>query len=277
MLNQFPNKSPQEVLDSFNHIELTEDEQLWAIIDAKIEKQRRIDDDKKRERENERRRLLTSTQWSYKQTESFMKYRGNVLFTAKNGRPAGFLVDNDNQMVYELFLNYFSNEKAFESLAVNAGVVNPSLEKGILLVGGFGVGKTAIMKLFSRNQRQVFEVANAKVIANDYQSAGPGVVVKYEAKTTNAVNDTERFFQKYSGLCIDDIGTEDEKNNFGNKRNVIGDLIEIRYSHGECGVFLHGTTNLTAKQIKEYYGERVASRMREVFNVIELGGSDRRR
>jgi DNA replication protein DnaC len=36
------------------------------------------------------------------------------------------------------------------------------------------------------------------------------------------------------------------------------------------------TTNLTPEQMKEKYGERVYSRMREMFNVIPIAGSDLR-
>jgi len=69
------------------------------------------------------------------------------------------------------------------------------------------------------------------------------------------------------GMCIDDLGTEDIKNHYGNKKNVIGDLIELKYAKKTTGIYLHGTTNLTAEQLKDFYGSRVTSRMREIFNL----------
>ena len=91
----------------------------------------------------------------------------------------------------------------------------------------------------------------------------------------------------YAGLCLDDIGTEDVKVNYGNRKSVIGDIIEQRYSiiekledpdniKNNCGDLLHATTNLSSPQLVEYYGGRVTSRMREIFNFIELPGNDRR-
>lgn len=41
----------------------------------------------------------------------------------------------------------------------------------------------------------------------------------------------------------------------------------------------HATTNLSAPELKDYYGNRVRSRMREMFNLIEFdgGAKDKRR
>ena len=36
------------------------------------------------------------------------------------------------------------------------------------------------------------------------------------------------------------------------------------------------TTNLTIEKLESYYGQRVADRLYEMFNFIELGGSSRR-
>jgi DNA replication protein DnaC len=144
-----------------------------------------------------------------------------------------------------------------------------------MLPGNCGVGKTWMMELFQRNQRQVYHLVNAKFIADNYEQNGEDKP-NYEDKVKNAYNDANVFFQPYAGLCIDDIGTEDIKNFYGNRKNVIGDLIEKRYAKGNTGVFLHATTNLTADQLSEFYGSRVGSRMREIFNFIELPGGDRR-
>jgi len=40
----------------------------------------------------------------------------------------------------------------------------------------------------------------------------------------------------------------------------------------------HCTTNLNAKELEEYYGNRVRSRMRQLFNLVafDLGSGDKR-
>lgn len=188
-----------------------------------------------------------------------------------------FVLDDNNTALYQLLCFYFGEDERFESYAINAGIENPSLEKGIFLAGNFGVGKSWMMKLFCRNQRQCYNIVAAKEIADAYRNDGDEGILKYVEVTKAAFEDPSVFHQKQIGLYVDDIGTEDLKNSFGNKKNVIGDLIEIKYFKQSCGIFFHASTNLTADQLKQYYGERVTSRMREIFNVIELGGPDRRK
>jgi hypothetical protein len=263
--------SLQEVLDSFSHIELTEDELRAALIDAKRKKEAIVKENERARVAAENRRQLTETSWSYEQTKAYILYRANALFDGQ------FSLNEHNEPVFNLMCHYFSGSKEFVSLATNMGVNNPSLDKGIILAGNFGTGKTWLMSLFRKNNRQVYHVEEAKDIAFAYQKNGDEAVERYKSKITNAFNDPTVFYQKFSGVCFEDIGAEDVKNNFGNKANVIGDLIEARYANGCMGIWFHGTTNLTTAKFEQFYGGRVTSRLREKVNFIELGGPDRRR
>jgi hypothetical protein len=259
-----------EVLESYSHIELTNEEMIEAVIFAKRQKERRLHDEEVKKRQEENRKHLTGHGWTYQQTRDFMLYRAANLF----GR---FNIDDLNRPVFDLLCYYFSNDKMFVSVAKDMQIENPSLDKGILLYGGFGSGKTWLMKLFAKNQRQVFHVHNAKEIADDFQTGGVEAVEFWTKQHKAAFEDPDVFYQKILGVCIDDIGAEDEKKHYGNNRNVIGDMIELCYSNGNVGPLLHVTTNLNAEQIKDYYGGRVASRMKEIFNLIVLPGADRRK
>jgi hypothetical protein len=74
---------------------------------------------------------------------------------------------------------------------------------------------------------------------------------------------------------------------FGVDSNVIGEILLSRYDLFTCNaqlvsesyskkpttkigkaIITHGTTNLNADEIEERYGNRVRSRMRELFNLI---------
>lgn len=266
----FPKLTQREVLESYSHIELTEDEMDEAIIWGKRKKEEKEKSLMRQLREEEARKKLLQTT-NYNIIKSFMIYRAEQQF---GGR---FILDKNNEIVFELLCNYFGNDEKFISLANNIDVQNPSLEKGVLLAGNFGVGKTWFMKLFSQNQRQCFIIRNAKMIADMFQSDGEESMNDFTNLHKNPINDAGTFFQPVSGLCIDDLGTEDIKVHFGNKKNVIGDIIEKRYFNKHTGVLFHGTTNLTSGQLNEFYGGRVVSRMREIFNFIELRGNDRRK
>jgi DNA replication protein DnaC len=241
------------------------------MIWAKRRKEAVLEETRIKEMEANNRRLFVETQWSYDQTDSFMRYRANNIFEGK------FTWDQHNKALFMLLCFYFSNDIQFVSLAESMGVKGASLEKGLLLGGMIGVGKTWMMQLFGKNQRQVFALKTAKAIADTFQSEGEGSLDQFISCPKLPVNDTTNFFHSKIGLCIDDIGTEELKNHYGNRKNVIGDLIELRYSAGNCGTLLHLTTNLTMSQVKEFYGDRVGSRLRETMNIIELKGEDRRK
>src|ERR1700743_235167 len=270
--NQIPKLSPREVLDSYRHIELTEDELIEATIWAKMKKEEKLKEEERKKRENENRVLFVERKWDSGTTKSFMMYRAATLPIFKGK----FKLDESNDLVFKLLTYYFSSDIEFIALSNSIGIKNPSLDKGIMLAGNFGVGKTWMMQLFQKNQRQCFNVRSAKYIADTFEREGEDSFYEFINPIKNPFNDMDSFLQTNSGLCVDDIGTEDIKNHFGNKKNVIGDLIELRYSRRTTGVMFHGTTNLTVEQLSEFYGGRVVSRMREIFNFIELPGKDRR-
>lgn len=263
----------KDVLDSYSDIELTEEEMMLALIEAKRKKQNELELVEQRRRETEFRSRLTQ-KTSYPLVKALMQYRAEKKFDSK------FQIDQNNEFVFELLCRYFGDDNEFVSLAQSIGVNNPSLSKGIFICGVFGTGKSWMLELFRSNPRMCYKIENSKDIAEGYREAkdhGEEFLKNFIDPQKNAFEDSSVFFQSHIGLCIDDIGTEDLKNNYGNKKNVIGDIIEMRYNTANIGLSFHGSTNLTAEKIESYYGGRVRSRMREIFNFIELPGKDRRK
>lgn len=284
-LNKIPGmkitpQTQKEIMDSYSHIELTDEEFSEGIIWAKRKKIEQIRIAKLKIVEEQNRKLRQMV-WDFDVIKTFMGSRSVKIFGGK------FILDKENENLFDLLCYYFiSDEENFLQQAGMMGVKNPSLKKGILLPGKFGCGKTWMMKLFSRNAKQSFEVIRAKDISQGYLLSKEKIIPPKFLKpfknnsdedTDYSIPNEEVFNQQVLGMCIDDLGSEDVKNNYGNVVNVIGDLIESRYAAGYTGLFLHGTTNLNAEQLKDFYGGRVISRMREVFNFIELVGSDRRK
>lgn len=263
--------SLKKELENFEHIELTEDETDAAILEAKKRKELWLEQQAIRDRAERNRQLFTVKGWAWDVTEHFMRMRAVKLF---NGQ---FKFDGQSSIYFQLLVFYFSRHEQFYALAKNLDIGNASLDKGLFLAGNFGVGKTWLMKLFQRNNRQVFTVQNAKAIADMFESDGEEAIKKFKESPLLPSNDVENFYHSRMGLCIDDLGTEQIKNHYGNKKNVIGDLIELRYASDNTGDLLHLTTNLTGTQLSDFYGGRVASRLRETMNVIDFVGSDLRR
>lgn len=262
--------STKQELEAFNHIELSEEEMDEAILAAKKKKELLLEQRAIKERAERNRQLMTKKGWSWDTTEHFMRLRAAKIFDGK------FKFDGQVAIYFQLLVFYFSRDEQFYSLATHMEIKNASLDKGLYLGGNFGVGKTWLMRLFQRNNRQVFTVQNAKAIADDFERDGEKAMSQFKESPLLPSNDIENFFHTKMGLCIDDLGTEQIKNHYGNKKNVIGDLIELRYASGNTGDLLHVTTNLTGAQMSDFYGGRVASRLREIMNVIDFVGSDLR-
>lgn len=160
-----------------------------------------------------------------------------------------------------------------------------------MLIGDVGTGKTTLLKAFSRNQLLSYGVMPSKEISALYEENGleglADMVKPYYVRVDGVLHNAaqrnfrDRFkpfvWQRELGLCIDDLGAEDNKSYMGNKRNVIADIIESRYDMNHVGIWLHVTTNLTEREILERYGKRVLSRLREIVNFIPLNGQDRRK
>ena len=84
-------------------------------------------------------------------------------------------------------------------------------------------------------------------------------------------------YKTYKGLCsqlmlsIDDLGVEpSEVLDYGNVLSPVIELLSRRYN---AQLFTIVTTNLTPKQIREHYGERIADRFNEMFERIVFENS----
>ena len=80
--------------------------------------------------------------------------------------------------------------------------------------------------------------------------------------------------------CFDDLGTETTSKYFGNDCNVMAEILLTRYDlFVEKGIITHLTTNLSATEIESQYGNRLRSRMREMFNLFgyEESSGDKRK
>lgn len=266
-------------VNEYDEILLTPDETSEALREARERKFYRLQEFEREARAAEVRRQLTE-QWSANQTRDFMHWRAKRLDTKWEfndfAKPEGGLVCNA-KTIFELFCLYFSNDPGFVVEASRLGVYKPDLRKGLLLAGRIGCGKSSLMRLFGVNQRQVYMIKTANEVAEKWLLNGEDYFAGLIKPHMLPVNDVDNFYHRFAGLCIDDVGTEEIKTSFGNRKNVIGDLIEARYHEHAAGPLLHLTTNLNWETLKEHYGARVASRLQETMNMIQYKGEDRRK
>lgn len=141
------------------------------------------------------------------------------------------------------------------------------------MCGGVGSGKTTIMKAVYNYIKKIQTVENGRQAWHapfccKYITSGELAEMMKDKATWNLT-------KSYQVLFVDDIGQEPtEIMDFGNEVSPFRELINDRYNNNLGLVF---STNLTASQLKETYGERAADRLRECcFICPNLGESMRR-
>jgi len=138
---------------------------------------------------------------------------------------------------------------------------NGDLQKGLLLSGKIGCGKTLTLKIFV----EFMKYAN-KIVAS-YSAIE--VVEIFKSRVGK-----DRLF--VSPLFIDDLGTEEKEiNNFGTKEKPIYEIFNRRYLDRKFLMFI--TTNLGPSKMELRYGDRVRDRIKEMFNVMPIDGESRRK
>lgn len=170
-----------------------------------------------------------------------------------------FIIDDFNREILEKLFLYFTASGDAEKAGIN-------LNKGILLMGGLGTGKSTIMRAFAINQHRSFRFIPCMHVTYDFVVHGFSIIKDHSRVETMARN---QFWQTERGICYDDLGTEEERRRYGDKVNAMTEIILNRYDQAPHNM-THITTNLNANDIEKYYGARVRSRMREMFNILSF-------
>ncbi len=176
----------------------------------------------------------------------YLNAKGKILF-GKDFK----IYDGDWDIVFKL-CNYFIREKAY----CQKEGIDPN--KGILLSGPVGCGKTSLMKLLRHlvPLHRPYEVIPCRNVTFSFNHLG--------YKTIEEFGDS-RFY------CFDDMGIEPLGRHYGTDCNVMGEILLSRYElflQTKTKIKTHATTNLNAEELEERYGNRVRSRMRKLFNLI---------
>jgi hypothetical protein len=162
----------------------------------------------------------------------------------------------DHPTIYKLLIYMIKDEKA----AMNQNI---DLSKGILVSGSIGCGKTSLMNLVRPFAYHSFEykIKTCREVSFEFAKNGFEAINCYTLKQASQ--------SKLTGYCFDDLGAEQQIKHFGNDCNVMAEVLISRYEQFvENKSVTHITTNLSASEIENAYGNRLRSRMRQMFNLI---------
>jgi DNA replication protein DnaC len=188
----------------------------------------------------------------------------SVIDRIGKGLEPKFSLTPEVELIYIELIKFFHGDSSF----------NGDIDKGILLMGATGTGKTMAMDIMKIYQTidNVCYVLNGKPVRMNFEITDVSMLVN--SFLDNGYDGLEVYNHRYA-LCIDDIGSESNQiKYYGNDLDVIGYVLAERYARR---LMTFGTTNYKEEFLTNKYGDRIVSRMYALFNFIVMKGKDFRR
>lgn len=203
---------------------------------------------RKKERQNETDKFMEL------QERCNAKYFYNLMaWTSENTYGKKLILHEDNTPLIRAICFYFSKDERFET------ELKFDLNKGLLIRGVSGLGKTFLFKCIEQNEIRPIDIVSMIDILEQVKEEG-----SYDLQYQNT-------------LYLDDVGTEEPVvNHYGTKINWFKNFIEMYYLKNKPFNRLVISTNNSFDEIESKYGFRVRSRIKDMFNIIDVKGKDMR-
>ena len=188
--------------------------------------------------------------------ELFLSFGMYCLY--KRSQRKEFVIDKNNEAIIELLYCYATNNSAFVG----------DLDKGIMLQGKYGCGKSVILETYSMLHNHIIVNYSLRLPLLTF-------IQSTELQEQIIKQSIKAFTQR--PLIIDEFGRESKTvQDFGNILRPISELLSLR---GDMGTLTHGTTNFTLDTLasSEFYGGMIGDRLKMMFNFIPVPGESRRK
>lgn len=206
----------------------------------------------KSQREKEKNEEIKKSN-DLRQRCNYVYFSNLMAWTSENIYNKKFIIHEGNVRLIQAICHFFSMDERFES------EFGYDFKKGLLIRGVSGLGKTFLLRCIQDNDIKPIEIISMIDIAEEVKEEG-----SYNIQTNKV-------------LYLDDVGTEEPVvNHYGTKINWFKNFIELYYLKNKPFNRLLISTNNSFDEIESKYGFRVRSRIKDMFNIIDVQGKDMR-
>tara|TARA_R110000823_G_scaffold238640_1_gene363954 strand:- start:1004 stop:1708 length:705 start_codon:yes stop_codon:yes gene_type:complete len=173
-----------------------------------------------------------------------------------------YIINTQNEKIVYTILRYFLKDKDFNKEGIIQN--DASLDKGLLIFGDNGVGKSFLFQILHQIGRDLIKYSNTNLWFNCITSQ------KFVTDYMLSTKDNETNFslkQYYKGkLYIDDLMMEQKA--FNKTELFTGVLFE----RDRNNAITYITTNSKPSEIATRYGRQITDRLPKMFNYIKWDG-----
>ena len=190
------------------------------------------------------------SQYNYPEIITWLEQKGIDLYGSQFK-----ILENEYEIIYKLMAYFLKDEQTCFQFNIDRN-------KGIMLSGPIGCGKTTLMNLMKHltATEHKFYIKPCRDISYEFIQEGYEIIQKYSKGNR---------YPDPKNICFDDLGTENNIKYYGNECNVMAEILLSRYDlFISKKIKTHITTNLSATEIETAYGNRVRSRLRSMINLI---------
>lgn len=179
-----------------------------------------------------------------------------------------FKINSENQKIVFTIFRYFLLQPDLDAYGVIKN--KPSLDKGLLVYGYYGVGKSTLFDAIQKVGKVIVTRTRNTQLWFPGTSTITMLTSYYEAQKDPANNfKLENYYR--GKLYLDDLGKEDKAYN---REEIIGKLLFERHRR-KLKTFV--TTNDNPSAIAGRYGNHIGDRLPEIFNIIKWEGKSWRK
>lgn len=187
-----------------------------------------------------------------------------------------FVIDGENRFTYENLIRWVHADPEMKCLNPETKeVIAGRLDAGVYIAGNTGTGKSWALEIMAA----YCLIDNVQVKMGDIQRC-----LHWGNIRTDSICDeytTTGSFERLKKMAIvgiQDLGAEPAESMYmGNRINVMRQILECRGDRTDQVTLITSNLPMSHKRLTDRYEDRVASRLREMCNYLEIKGRDRRK